>query len=117
MQIAAAPHTRRLPLEGIDQLLLFGSNDSHLKRIESLTGTRIYDRRTRTITEIDQAMVIQFAGGKLRAGPFYAQWLLEPGTWRRIATLPAKNSSQYRWSQDNHYVAAGTILGKGGPCI
>ena len=44
MQIAAGPSTRRLPLEGVDQLLLFGTNDRNLKRIESLTATRIFAR-------------------------------------------------------------------------
>jgi hypothetical protein len=79
--------------------------------------TRVYDRRTKRITEIDEAMVMQFAAGKLRAGPYYPLWLLEPGTWRRVATLPTENGTQYHWSKDNRYVAAGTILGKGGPCI
>jgi phosphate starvation-inducible PhoH-like protein len=45
MQIAAAPSTRRLPLEGVDQLLLFGTNDRNLKRVEALTGTQIVARR------------------------------------------------------------------------
>jgi phosphate starvation-inducible PhoH-like protein len=44
MQTAAVPSSRRLPLEGIDQLVLFGPNDRNLKRIESLTGTRIVAR-------------------------------------------------------------------------
>jgi hypothetical protein len=77
--------------------------------------TRIYDRQTRSITELDEAMLTQFAGGKMLAGPYFPQWLLEPGTWRRIATLPAENGYYY-WSPDNHYVAAGTPPGKDGPC-
>jgi phosphate starvation-inducible PhoH-like protein len=44
MPVAAVPATRRLPLEGVDQLLLFGTHDRNLKRVESLTGTRIYAR-------------------------------------------------------------------------
>ncbi len=45
MQIAAVPSTRRLPLDGVDQLLLFGTNDGNLKRVEALTGTRVFARR------------------------------------------------------------------------
>ena len=44
MPIAAVPSSRRLPLAGVDQLLLFGPHDRHLKRIEALTGTRLYAR-------------------------------------------------------------------------
>ncbi|MBA2565578.1 MAG: PhoH family protein, partial [Gemmatimonadetes bacterium] len=45
MHTAASGGTRRLPLEGVDQLLLFGTHDRNLKRVESLTGTRVVARR------------------------------------------------------------------------
>ncbi|MFN2431775.1 MAG: PhoH family protein [Gemmatimonadota bacterium] len=45
MPIASASATRRLPLEGVDQLLLFGTNDRNLKRVEALTGTSVFARR------------------------------------------------------------------------
>jgi phosphate starvation-inducible PhoH-like protein len=44
MPATAAPSKRRLPLQGVDQLLLFGANDRNLKRVEALTGTRIFAR-------------------------------------------------------------------------
>ncbi len=37
-------YERRLPLEGVDQLLLFGLNDENLRSIESLTGCRVMVR-------------------------------------------------------------------------
>ncbi|HEY7461036.1 MAG TPA: PhoH family protein [Gemmatimonadota bacterium] len=51
MPIAAVPAKRRLPLQGVDQLLLFGTNDRNLKRVESLTGTRIVARNETLLLE------------------------------------------------------------------
>ncbi len=57
MPLAAVPTTRRLPLEGVDQLLLFGTHDRNLKRVESLTGARIFARNeTLTVQGSDDAV-------------------------------------------------------------
>ena len=51
MPTAPPASTRRLPLEGVDQLLLFGAHDRNLKRVEALTGTRIVARRDTLVVE------------------------------------------------------------------
>jgi phosphate starvation-inducible PhoH-like protein len=57
MPITAVSSKRRLPLQGVDQLLLFGTNDRNLKRVESLTGTRIFARNeTLTVEGPEEAV-------------------------------------------------------------
>ncbi|HUP18952.1 MAG TPA: PhoH family protein [Gemmatimonadota bacterium] len=40
----ASTLTRSIPIGGVDQLTLFGTNDRNLKRVEALSGTRLFVR-------------------------------------------------------------------------
>lgn len=77
--------------------------------------TRIFDRRSGAITEIDASLWLdEFTpGGLIAAGPFGAKELIDPETWQYTAVLPGSGDAS--WSPDYRY-AAMEIIGHGGLC-
>jgi hypothetical protein len=77
--------------------------------------SRLYDRRARTITEIDASLWPVFTrDGLIVDGPFGGQSLIDPKTLRYVAALPGGEPS---WSPDHRHASIGQVGGHGGPCL
>ena len=79
--------------------------------------TRVFDRRTDTLTELDRTDWVELTPGGLigdsRHG-FGARALIDPRTWSYVITLP--DGTDVVWSPDYRYASRGLILGHGRLC-
>lgn len=83
---------------------------------DSTGGTRIYDRRTRRITEIDAPLWPEIVpGGLILDGPFGGRALIDPQTLEYRAAIPA-GVGDSAWSPDYRYASLGQFGGHGGVC-
>lgn len=79
--------------------------------------TRIYDRVTRAITELDASLFVGFTPGGLLTADFGfgPDRLIDPRTLEYVAVVPG--GGDIAWSNDYKYAAHGlTFAGHGGPC-
>ena len=77
--------------------------------------TRIYDRRSGRIRELDATLWVRMAVGLLGAGEFGSKALIDPATLQYRTVLP-DNLGDTAWSPDYRYAAVGQNLGHGGLC-
>lgn len=83
--------------------------------------TRIYDRRTKTITELDRTFWVTLApDGKLGVGEFGAKSLIDLATLRATFVLPGTElydrGRDASWSRDYKFASTGFTGGHGGNC-
>jgi hypothetical protein len=83
--------------------------------------TRIYDRKTGTITELDRSFWVQLTpDGKLAPGEFGARSLIDLSTFKASFVLPGTElydrGSDVSWSPDYRYASTGFVGGHGGHC-
>jgi hypothetical protein len=78
--------------------------------------TRLYGRKTGTITEIDATLWPAFTpGGLIVDGAFGGSALIDPKTLQYVATIPQQGDSS--WSPDYRYASLGISGGHGGLCL
>ncbi len=78
--------------------------------------SRLYDRKTGAITEIDASLWPAFTpGGLIIDGAFGGDALIDPKTLRYVATIPRRGDSS--WSPDYRYASLGISGGHGGLCL
>ena len=76
--------------------------------------TRMYDRRTKQVIEIDATLWPRFTrDGLILDGPFGGTAILDPETLQYLAAIPADEAE---WSTDSHYASLGLVDGHGGLC-
>jgi hypothetical protein len=79
-------------------------------------NSRIYERKTGAITEIDASLWPAFTpGGLIVDGPFGGNALIDPKTLQYVATIPAVADAS--WSPDYRYASLGIWGGHGGLCL
>lgn len=77
--------------------------------------TRIYDRSTGRISEIDATLWPKFTpGGLILDGPFGGDTLIDTDTLEYRAAIPARGDTS--WSRDYRYASLGQFGGHGGLC-
>ncbi len=76
--------------------------------------TRIYNRATGEITELDRGDWLVLADGRLGLGEQGATAIIDPGTLAYLAVLP--ELSGVSWSSDLRYAAVGQGFGRGSVC-
>jgi len=77
--------------------------------------TRIYERKTGKVRELDASLWVQLAAGFLGVGEFGAKALIDPATLLYKAVLP-HNLGDVFWSPDRRYAVVGEPFGHGGLC-
>jgi hypothetical protein len=84
-------------------------------RAGPLGHTRIYDRTTKTITELDQSLWVSSvtSDDRLGVGEFGADALLDLKTLSYAVVVPGGDQA---WSPDFKYAAVGSSFGHGGYC-
>ncbi len=83
--------------------------------------TRIYDRRTKTITDLDRTFWIRLTpDGKLAPGEFGAKSLIDLSTLRATFVLPGTEfydrGRDATWTPDYKFASTGFVGGHGGNC-
>jgi hypothetical protein len=76
--------------------------------------TRIYDRATGQITELNASDWLTLSDGRLGLGEQGATTIIDPATLEYVAVLP--ELSGVSWSPDLRYAAVGQALGRVGVC-
>ncbi len=77
--------------------------------------TRIFDRKTGQIKELDQTLWVQMDAGLIGAGDFGARAFIDPASLQYKAVLP-DNLPDVTWSDDYRYAAVGQASPHGGYC-
>ncbi len=78
--------------------------------------SRLYDRTTGAITEIEATLWPAFTpGGLIIDGAFGGSALIDPKTLRYVATIPSGTDAS--WSPDYRYASRGISGGHGGVCL
>ena len=95
------------------------ANENYVAWTESYCGnpagmTRIYDRKTGTITELNQGNWLALAAGRLELGGKGSASIIDPSTLQYLSVLP--DLSGINWSDDLRYAAVGQGLGRGDVC-
>jgi hypothetical protein len=95
------------------------ANESYVAWTESYCGnpsglTRILDRSTGQITELNVSAWLTLRAGKLGLGEFGARSILDPKTFQFLTVLP--QLGDVSWSGDLRYAAVGGAFGHGGIC-
>jgi hypothetical protein len=87
--------------------------------------TRIYDRRSEMLTEVDRSDWVELTpDGAIAASRFGfgARWLVDPATLTYIVTIPELapgvpgSAGDVSWSPDYRYASHGIVGGHGGLC-
>jgi hypothetical protein len=84
--------------------------------------TRVLDRRTGAVTELDQSLwVTMTPGGLIGAGEFGPSDLIDPRTLQYVAVLPPQARQtgpaiDVTWSPDYKWASRGEPRGHGGLC-
>ena len=76
--------------------------------------TRVFDRATDQITELNASEWVYLAEGRLGVGENGATAIIDPATFEYRAVLP--ELSGVVWSSDLRYAAVGQNFGRGGVC-
>jgi hypothetical protein len=95
------------------------ANQDYVAWTESYCGnpagmTRIYDRKTGTITELNQGDWLALAGGRLELGSKGSAAIIDPATLQYVSVLP--ELSGVNWSGDLRFAAVGQGFGHGDVC-
>ena len=108
--IAAADYLFQFPLSANDRYIIWTED-----YCAATPGhTRLYDRQTKQIIEIDATLWPQFTpNGLLLDGPFGGDALIDPDTLEYRTALSAGGGS---WSPDYRYASLGQVGGHGGLC-
>ncbi|MBI5284808.1 MAG: hypothetical protein HY874_06905 [Chloroflexi bacterium] len=108
--VATGGHVVQFPLAANDEYILWTDNYCDDGK------SRLYDRKTGAITEIDATLWPAFTpGGLIIAGAFGGNALIDPKTLQYVATIPQAGDSS--WSPDYRYASLGISLGHGGLCM
>jgi hypothetical protein len=87
--------------------------------------TRLFDRRTGTLTELDATLWATFTpGGLIASGTFGARELIDPETLEYVVVVPdgepegpvESSGPDLSWSPDYRYFSLGFAGGHGGLC-
>jgi hypothetical protein len=94
---------------------VFWSND--FCGLTSKATSQIYDRTTKTMTELSSALWAVFTpAGDLAVGEFGAKSILNVDTFEYVLALPSGFFKDVFWSPDYRYAATGYTGGHGGLC-
>ncbi len=77
--------------------------------------TRVYDRKSGQIKELDQTLWVRMDGGLIGAGEFGARAMIDPASLQYKTVLP-DNLPDVTWSDDYRYAAVGQASPHGGLC-
>jgi hypothetical protein len=96
------------------------ANEDFVVWTESYCGlpqgkTRIYDRATGEITELDSGAWVRWHGDLIGIGDFSSRAILDPVTLEYVAAV-APELSGVGWSPDLRFAVVGAVLGHGGLC-
>jgi hypothetical protein len=83
--------------------------------------TKVYDRRTRTITELDRGFWVRLTpDNRLAVGEFGGKSLIDIATWQTVFVIPGTESydrnRDVSWSPDYKFASTGFVGGHGGRC-
>jgi hypothetical protein len=78
--------------------------------------TRIFERSSREITELDVSPFVKWQGDGVGIGEFGSTAVFDPATLDYVAVAPGGIGVDFRWSPDLRYVGVGAVLGHGGLC-
>ena len=76
--------------------------------------TRIFDRSSIQLTEVNVSGWLSLRDGRLGFGEFGPRSVFDPRTFQYAAMLP--DVTDVSWSADMRYAAVGAALGHGGVC-
>ena len=96
------------------------ANEDYVIWTESFCGqpqgkTRIYDRASGEITELDGSYWVRWHGDFVGIGELSSGAIFDPATLEYVAVAP-EGLSDAVWSPDLRYVGVGAVLGHGGHC-